>query len=494
MSGLSDFLEKYRGLAELYRWRGNPYVLALKVWRMCRALDDVLVDHRRYEEEVQEMMREGRGWDEISRYINGVVKEAESIREKHGTVVEVLPPSESLEELKKKIETLEVPKPNVLLGGWSEGRDGVLEVFIENKGSLPFVVEIELEGAKTLRPFKRVKLKPHSSESWRVPVIVERQEVVAKITYRSLGVERGGTIKEPVVLKPAGLPRYINAPIQTLGRLGDEEGMAFRYTNKWFIGGWQLSAYLGEGGFYHAFLAVKGGEKAVLKIPKALLEVERGPSAVIAIKVRQADLEEARRHVQREVVILQKVKSVKAETHIKHLVDFIEAGEAAVGGAAVPFIALRYYPKGNVGRAAGRLTAGEALLVAAQVGWALLACYERGVFSKHGDLKPENLLIDREGVVAVTDFQTAKAPTAREGRTQSPAPSTPMYAHRAEDDRADVYALGRILVDLTAGLNASEDKAPKQLQELIAAARSENPPYMRIFLKKAEDLLNELTP
>jgi hypothetical protein len=494
MGGLGDFLEEYRKLAELHKWGGNPYLLASKVWRMQQALDKVLVDHRRYEEAVQEMMRKGKSWDEIARYIDGVVKEAESIRERHGTAVEILPPSKSLEELKRKIETLEIPAPDVSLGVWGEGRDGVLEIFIKNRSPLSLAVEVGVEGATPLRPLKRARLRPYSSESWRVPVIVEGQGITVRITYRSLGVERGGTVERTTVLRPAGTPKYVNVPIPALERLDDEEVMAIRYTTDISIGGWRPSAYLGEGGFYHAFLALKGGEEAVLKIPKALVKVERGPSAVKTIEVRQANSEEAKRYVQKEVEILQKVKRVKAETGIRHLVDFLEAGEATVGGATVPFIALRYYPKGNVGRAVGRLAASEALLVAAQVGRALLACYGRGVFSKHGDLKPENLLIDRDGVVAVTDFQTAKAPTAGERRTQSPAPSTAMYAHRAEDDRADVYALGRILVDLTAGLNAAEDKAPKQLQELIAAARSENPPYMHTFLKKAEDLLGELTP
>jgi hypothetical protein len=494
MGGLGDLFEEYRKLAELHRWRGNPYLLALKVWRMRQALDKVLVDHRRYEEAVLEMMRRGKSWDEIARYIDDVIKEAESIWERHGIAVEILSPSKSLEELKRKIETLEIPAPEVSLGVWGEGRDGVLEVFIKNKSPLPLAVEVGVEGATPLRPLKRARLRPHSSESWRAPVIVEGQGITVRIAYRSLGVERGGTVERTAVLRPAGTPKYVNVPIQTLGRLDDEKVMAIRYTTDISIGGWRLSAYLGEGGFYHAFLALKGGEEAVLKIPKALLKVERGRSAVKAIEAQQADSEEAKRQVQKEVEILQNVKRVKAETGIKHLVDFLEAGEATVWGATVPFIALRYYPKGNVGRAAGRLAASEALLIAAQVGRALLACYERGVFSKHGDLKPENLLIDRDGIVAVTDFQTAKAPTAGERRTQSPAPSTAMYAHRAEDDRADVYALGRILVDLTAGLNAAEDKAPRQLQELIAAARSENPPYMHTFLKRAEDLLGELTP
>ena len=235
---------------------------------MRQALEKVLVDHRWYEEAIQEIMRKGKSWDEIASYIDGMVKEAESIGERHGTAVEILPPSKSLEELKRKIETLEIPAPDVSLGVWGEGRDGVLEVFIKNRSPLPLAVEIELEGATPLRPLKKVKLRPHSSESWRVPVIVEGQRVAVRIAYRSLGVERGGTVERTAVLRPAGTPKYVNVAIPTLERLDKEEVMAIRYTTDISIGSWRPSAYLGEGGFYHAFLALKRGEEAVLKNPQ----------------------------------------------------------------------------------------------------------------------------------------------------------------------------------------------------------------------------------
>jgi hypothetical protein len=76
MGGLGDFFEEYRRLAELHKWGGNPYLLASKVWRMRQALEKVLVDHRRYEEAIQEIMRKGKSWDEIASYIDGVVKES----------------------------------------------------------------------------------------------------------------------------------------------------------------------------------------------------------------------------------------------------------------------------------------------------------------------------------------------------------------------------------------------------------------------------------
>jgi hypothetical protein len=86
----------------------------------------------------------------------------------------------------------------------------------------------------------------------------------------------------------------------------------------------------------------------------------------------------------------------------------------------------------------------------------------------------------------ITDFQTALH--ERKTLTQAVA-RTPRYYHEAPDDRADVYALGRLLLDLTSGLEAAESSAPAQLRNLIAAARSQDPPRMREFVEKAENLL-----
>lgn len=66
MRSLNEYFEKYRRLAELYKWRGNSYLLALKTWNMHHELKEILVDPTRYEEAVEEMMRRGDEWDKIS--------------------------------------------------------------------------------------------------------------------------------------------------------------------------------------------------------------------------------------------------------------------------------------------------------------------------------------------------------------------------------------------------------------------------------------------
>jgi len=49
---------------------------------MHHELKEIFVDPTRYEEAVEEMMRRGDEWDKISRCIDNIVKEVESIRER----------------------------------------------------------------------------------------------------------------------------------------------------------------------------------------------------------------------------------------------------------------------------------------------------------------------------------------------------------------------------------------------------------------------------
>jgi hypothetical protein len=67
---------------------------------------------------------------------------------------------------------------------------------------------------------------------------------------------------------------------------------------------------------------------------------------------------------------------------------------------------------------------------------------------------------------------------------------TPYYYHPAPDSRADVYALGRVLIDLVAGLNVADVRSvPDQIRDIIMEARSEEPPPMKDFLEKIEKIL-----
>lgn len=113
-----------------------------------------------------------------------------------------------------------------------------------------------------------------------------------------------------------------------------------------------------------------------------------------------------------------------------------------------------------------KLTPEEALGIILPVCDALQAAHERGII--HRDVKPENLLIDRNGMVKIADFGIARmmgeqagegsfAGTLEPSGAQTLAVGTPDYAapeQRASapsDHRADIYSLGVVLYEMITG-------------------------------------------
>ena len=112
-----------------------------------------------------------------------------------------------------------------------------------------------------------------------------------------------------------------------------------------------------------------------------------------------------------------------------------------------------------------RLSAGEAVEIAATIAGALSAAHARGVV--HRDMKPENVLLTPDGRVKVLDFglaaiaspTTASAQTATANVITQPGTvlGTPGYMSpeqvrgEATDHRTDIFALGCITYELLAG-------------------------------------------
>jgi len=489
---LQDLFDEYSRLAELYRWSGNVYLLAVKLKGLLELLARLPVDPAYCEEKVRELMKRGAGEEELTGFIDSLRGRVEMFL-KTPELEELLAAVRGLyfrsfDELEGSIGRLrkeaEARKPKVSASCLAEKGEGKITVWVENTGPLPVEAELKLRDAVPLKPPKKLRVEPQASASWELPIFVEGQKVTAEVHYRFLGAGARGVIACTAdVVKPSAKPRYLNAPIPALAEL-EELALPIRSTLAYTVSGWAIVAHLGEGGFFHTFLAKREGVRAALKVPKESCTVTRG-----AITFHEAT-SDAREVVEVEAELLKRVKEVREREGLKHLIDFYESGVAdlrtAEGNVEVPYIVVQYCPKGSVARVAGRLSPRDALLVALQVGATLQKCYERGVFRKHGDIKPENVLIDEEGRAVITDFQTALL--ERKTRMQEVA-GTPGYYHEAPDDRADVYALGRLLVDLTSGLGADESRAPAQLRDLVAAARSREPPRMEEFVKRAENLL-----
>jgi serine/threonine protein kinase len=101
-----------------------------------------------------------------------------------------------------------------------------------------------------------------------------------------------------------------------------------------------------------------------------------------------------------------------------------------------------------------------------QLGAGLAHAHERGVV--HGDLKPQNILVTREGELRILDFGAAHRLGTVKSPSQDadgvPASGTPAYASceqlegRCADPRDDLYALACICYELLAGTHPYESR------------------------------------
>lgn len=130
----------------------------------------------------------------------------------------------------------------------------------------------------------------------------------------------------------------------------------------------------------------------------------------------------------------------------------------------------------------------EAVRIILAVGSALTYAHRMGMV--HRDVKPANVMIDRDGQVILTDFGIAKILHGASGGSQLTASGamigTPSYMSPEQglgqpgDERSDIYSLGVMLYQLTTGHLPYEADTPmavviKHIQGPLPLPRSINP-------------------
>ena len=137
------------------------------------------------------------------------------------------------------------------------------------------------------------------------------------------------------------------------------------------------------------------------------------------------------------------------DEHCVRVIDIVRAPERAalvteyVEGASLRAVLAR----------AGRLTGPQALDVIRGALLGLIAVHENGLV--HGDVKPDNILVDRRGRSRLIDFGLAHAPGNAPGHAW---PGSPAYMSPEQvrgdpvDARADIYACAAVLFELLTGV------------------------------------------
>jgi eukaryotic-like serine/threonine-protein kinase len=187
----------------------------------------------------------------------------------------------------------------------------------------------------------------------------------------------------------------------------------------------------------------QGGMGAVYKAKD--IELDR----LVALKVIRPELAihpDILQRFKQELILARKV------TH-KNVIRIFDLGEAE----GIKFITMDFIDgqdlKGLVTEK-GRLTPQEIVPIMEQVCLALEAAHAEGVV--HRDLKPQNIMIDKQGRVAVMDFGIARSMEG--GSTQTGAlMGTPEYMSPEQvmgehvDQRSDLFTLGVIFYELLLG-------------------------------------------
>jgi serine/threonine-protein kinase len=147
-----------------------------------------------------------------------------------------------------------------------------------------------------------------------------------------------------------------------------------------------------------------------------------------------------------------------ARLYHPHLVTIFDAGTADDGAC---FVVMEHVSSGSLRdrlQAEGAWPVQEAVRVVAQTAEALQVLHDAHVI--HGDVKPDNVLLDGAGNAKLVDFGIAHVatttgvldPTRLAGTTPYLAPEQ-VQGQRA-DHRADLYALGLVAYELLAGRRA----------------------------------------
>jgi serine/threonine-protein kinase len=224
------------------------------------------------------------------------------------------------------------------------------------------------------------------------------------------------------------------------------------------VGPYVVHAKLGEGATGTVYRATResDGREVALKLLKRALSAD--PTYLARFK------REAR---------------IAADVHDRHLVPVVEFGESE----GVVFMASEYRDGGSLAQliaAEERLPVRDCCRIAGEVAAGLTALHDRDIV--HRDVKPSNVMLDRSGAAALTDFGLARGhaytvltrPGQVLGTLDYLAPE--VIQGREATPESDVYALGCLVFECITG---SAPYADRSLLEVAVAHLDEPPPDPR---------------
>ena len=207
-----------------------------------------------------------------------------------------------------------------------------------------------------------------------------------------------------------------------------------RYIDKIFDDRYRIEKVIGLGGMAVVFMAT-----------------DLSYGRTVAVKMLREDMAKDITNVKRfeneskAVVLLEhdnivKIYDVNVDGDLKYFVmEYLEG------------ITLKEYIKKK-----GKLNSDEVISCAEQILRALEHAHSKGVI--HRDIKPQNVMLLKNGQIKVTDFGIAKLPSAETVTMEDKAIGTVYYispeqaSGKKVDSRTDLYSLGALLYEMSTGV------------------------------------------
>ena len=177
---------------------------------------------------------------------------------------------------------------------------------------------------------------------------------------------------------------------------------------------------------------------------------DKAENRLVAIKILKPELSDDKDFIRRFRIEGQATSSIDSD-NIVRVYDVGNVGD-------VYYIAMEYIDGVTLKqyiRRKGTLSARETMAIAAQVAVGLRAAHSRHVI--HRDIKPQNIMLSRDGKAKVTDFGIARAVTD-ETRTMNVATMGSVHYIAPEqakgmvcDERSDIYSLGICMYEMITG-------------------------------------------
>ena len=213
-------------------------------------------------------------------------------------------------------------------------------------------------------------------------------------------------------------------------------------TGSTFAGRYQVIEALGQGGMGHVYKVYDQEVRAKVALKLIRPEIAADPATIERFR--------------NELKLARDI----AHKNICRMYDLGREGDTY-------YITMEYVPGEdlrNMIRMSGQLDVGTAVHIAREICDGLAEVHRLGIL--HRDLKPGNILVDREGHVRITDFGIARSLKAEKLTGLGAVAGTPEFMSpeqvdgRDIDRRSDLYSLGVVLYEMVTGRAPFEGETP----------------------------------